>query len=431
MKNQAPFKLNNRLLPFLVGLLLVMQLTYPYKGWVIMLVGLGGVWLIGFVWARSLARGLSLSREMRFGWAHVGDRLEERFTLLHTGQLPALWVEVEDHTTMPDYNVSRATGVSSQSENRWVTQGVCTRRGVFVLGPTTLHTGDPFGIYRVTLHQPNSAALTVTPPIVPLPTIEVAPGGQAGEGRSRPNAFERTVSSTGVRGYVPGDSLNGIHWPTSARKGELHIRLFDSTPAGNWWIFLDLDEQTQVGQGEDSTVEHSVILTASLADQGLRLGRAVGLVTHGQELVWLPPQGGDGQRHKMLRELALIQPGSRSLAELLARSHTLLPQTTSLVIITAASDQRPWVDSLLPLLKRGVVATVLLLDSVAFGGTAEIKGTMALLRQVGVKHTVITPDLLNQPETQGSQQGQWDWHISPSGRAVAIRRPHDLEWKTL
>jgi uncharacterized protein (DUF58 family) len=418
-------------LPFLVGILLVMQLTYPYKGWVIMLVGFGGVWLVGFLWARALARGLTLYREMRFGWAHVGDRLEERFTLLNTSALPALWVEVEDHTTMPDYNVSRVTGVSGQSENRWKTQGVCTRRGLFMLGPTTLHTGDPFGLYRVTLYQPNAAALTVTPPIVPLPIIEVAPGGQVGEGRSRPNAFERTVSSSGVREYVAGDSLSRIHWPTSARKRNLHIRLFDSTPAGNWWIFLDLDERTQVGQGDDSTTEHSVILTASLTDQGLRQGRAVGLVTHGEELVWLPPQGGDNQRHKILQQLALIHPGPRSLAELLARSQTILHQITSLVIITAAADDHAWVEALLPLLQRGIVATVLLLDPVTFGGAGEIGGTMALLNKSGVKYYVITPDLLNQAGTQVSQQGLWDWHISPQGRAIAVSRPEDMEWKAL
>src|SRR3712207_8713224 len=57
--------------------------------------------------------------------------------------LPALWVEVEDHTTMPDYNVSRVTGVSGQSENRWKTQGVCTRRGLYMLGPRSEeHTSE-------------------------------------------------------------------------------------------------------------------------------------------------------------------------------------------------------------------------------------------------------------------------------------------------
>ena len=41
-----------------------------------MLVGLGGLWLVGFFWAQVLAQSLSLTREIRFGWAHVGDRLE-------------------------------------------------------------------------------------------------------------------------------------------------------------------------------------------------------------------------------------------------------------------------------------------------------------------------------------------------------------------
>jgi uncharacterized protein (DUF58 family) len=230
---------------------------------------------------------------------------------------------------------------------------------------------------------------------------------------------------------VAGDSLSHIHWPTSARKGQLHLRLFDSTPAGNWWIFLDLDERAQVGQGDDSTTEHSVILTASLADQGLRQGKGVGLVTHGEALVWLPPQGGDGQRHKMLRQLALIQPGPRSLAELLARSQTLLHQASSLVIITAAPDHLPWLEALLPMLQRGIVATVLLLDPISFGGAGEIEGTLALLNKLGIKYYLITPDLLNQAGAQVSQQGHWDWHVSPRGRAIAVSRPQDMEWKAL
>jgi uncharacterized protein (DUF58 family) len=220
-------KLNQKILPWLVGILLLMQAVFPYRGWVILLVGLGGMWAICYLWARMLVRHIVLTREMRFGWAHVGDILEERFTLINTGDVPALWVEVIDHTTMPDYHTSRVTGVDGRSRNRWQTKGICTRRGIFTLGPTTLRTGDPFGLYTVTLRQPQASTLTVTPPIVPLPTIEVAAGGRVGEGRSRPNAFERTVSSTGVRPYVPGDSLSHIHWPTTARRNEFFVRQFD------------------------------------------------------------------------------------------------------------------------------------------------------------------------------------------------------------
>ena len=100
-KIHARVQLNTRLLPAMVVLLVVLQLTVPYQGWVALLVGFGGAWLIGYLWARSLARGLSLVREMRFGWAQVGDRLEERFTLTNKGWAPALWVEVIDHSTLP------------------------------------------------------------------------------------------------------------------------------------------------------------------------------------------------------------------------------------------------------------------------------------------------------------------------------------------
>jgi uncharacterized protein (DUF58 family) len=421
---------NSRLLPYLVGLLVVMQLIAPYRGWMMLLIGLGGLWGISFGWVWLLAHALSLTREMRFGWAHVGDRLEERFTLRNDSSVPALWVEVIDHSTIPGYKASRVTGVDGTSRNRWYTQGVCSQRGVFTLGPTTLRTGDPFGLYTVSLHYSDSVPLTVTPPIVPLPTIEVAPGGRAGEGRTRQNTFEQTVSSTGIRPYLPGDSLSWIHWPTSARQASLYVRLFDSMPSGDWWLFLDLDQQVQVGQGFASTVEHGIILTASLADRGLRANRAVGLVAHGQELVWLPPQTGDGQRQEILRALALIEPGPRSLAELLARTRTALNRITSLVIITAAVDGT-WVEALLPLLRRGAVPTVLLLDPASFGDTAEAEGIQNVLTNLGVTHHLIQRDLLDRPEARPGQRGHWEWRVSPTGRAIPVRRPRDTSWKGL
>ena len=102
-KTPPRLKLNMRLLPILVGLLLVLQLTVPYRGWLILLVGLGSLWLISFLWARSLSRNLQLTREVRFGWVQVGDTLEERFMLTNLGWAPAVWAEIEDHSTLPDY----------------------------------------------------------------------------------------------------------------------------------------------------------------------------------------------------------------------------------------------------------------------------------------------------------------------------------------
>lgn len=414
-------QLRSWFLPVLVGLLLVLHLTAPYRGWQILLVGLGGIWLVGYLWTRSLARGLRLTRELRFGWVHVGDFVQERFTLTNDGRWPALWIEVMDHSTMPDCQTSQATGVGGRNSTRWHTQALCTRRGLFTVGPTSLRTGGPFGLYTVALQYPESLPLLVLPPVLPLPAIEVAPAGRAGEGRPRTNALERTVSAAGVREYHPGDSLHRIHWRSSARRDALYVHVFDGTPASDWWILLDMNECVQAGVGSDATDEHAVILAASLADRGLAAGYAVGLAVHGNDLVWLPPQKGQKQRFDVLEALALVSRGACSLDELLACVQPTLGQYTSLVIITPTTDST-WIESLVPLLRRGVTPTVLLLNPASFGGTGDLSATRALLTDLGVAHYVIGHDLLGQPEAHFVQEAR---------RARWMRQARETPWRAL
>jgi uncharacterized protein (DUF58 family) len=430
LKGQVQVRLNLWFLPVLVGLLLVMQVIAPFKGWVILLVGLGGALLVSFFWMRSLAGGLRFTREMRFGWAQVGDRLEERFGIENNGWAPAPLIEMIDHSTMPGYTAGRGTGVGGGSVVQWHTQADCIRRGVFTLGPTTLTASDPFGVFSVTVHYEATAPFVVMPPLVPLPGIEVSPGGRTGEGRPRANAPNRTVSAASVREYAPGDSLRWIHWRTSARRDSLFVRLFDGVPAGDWWVVLDMDEHVQAGEGEDSTEEHGVILAASLADRGLQSGRAVGLVMHGEDLTWLVPQRGDTRRWEILRALAEVCPGPRPLSELLAQTGSAVDQYASLVIITPAA-QGDWAESLVPLLRRGIAPTVLLLDPASFGGNGSVHGAAALLSDLEVAHYVITRDLLDRAETRPGRKGHYDWQVLGTGRVLQKHPLRDVAWKEL
>ncbi len=423
-------KLNVRGLPILVALLIALQLSVPYHGWMLLLIGLGGAWLIAYVWARALARGVRLTRELRFGWAQVGDRLEERFTLSNTSWLPALWVEIADHSTLLGHATSIATGVDGTAENRWIVKSVCARRGAYTLGPTTLRTGDPFGIYSVTIENPATTNMMVMPPIVPLPRIEIAPGGRAGEGARRAAALERAISAQGVREYTPGDRLNAIHWRASAHHDSLLVRLFDSTPASDWWILLDLNARAQIGEGQNSTLEHAIILTASLADRGLRAGRAVGLGAFTDNLVWLPPRAGETRRWEILRALALASPGTRSLAELLAQMHASFKQRTSLIIITPDA-RADWLAPLIPLRWRGIVPTVLLLDPISFGGTTDARGALSALADLEIAREVITREVLERPEAQPGMRGHYEWQVTPLGRALPRRVSREAGWKTL
>lgn len=433
--NTPRLKLNQPLLPALLVVLVILQLLVPYRGWMILLVTLGGAWFISFLWARALARHLSLVREMRFGWAQVGDSVEERFTLVNTHWLPALWVEIRDHSTLPGYAASRATGVEGNSENRWTIKSTCTQRGVFTLGPTTLYTGDPFGLYSITFDFAATTNMMVMPPVVPLPDIQVAAGKRSGEGRRGAHALEQTVNAAGVRDYTPGDAWARIHWPTCAHRDALFVRQFESTPSSDWWILLDLDPRVQAGFGQDSTLEHAIILAASLADRGLRSGRSVGLVACGHpsassELIWLPPRGGESRRWEILRALALATPGERPLSELLAQIQPSLRGAASLVVITPAA-RGDWIQNLLPLRWRGIEPTVLLLDPVSFGGTEDAGSALAVLADLEMARYLITRDVLDRPERHAGKQGQWEWRITPSGRALLARPLTGAGWRVM
>lgn len=444
--SQSLLRFKSRILLMLLSALVVMQLLDPGRIWIALLAGLGLMWATGFLWARALSRNLRLTREMRFGWAQVGDQLEERFTLGNKGWAPAPWVEVLDHSDMPAYNPSQARGVDSFMKVTWRTQGVCRRRGLFTLGPTSLRTGDPFGLYQVQINNPASATMIVMPPILPLPAIEVAPGGRAGEGRPRRDAPERTVSASSVREYIPGDSLRLIHWRTTARREAPYVRIFDGNPAGDWWIFLDMDQRVQAGRGLDSTVEHAVILAASLADRGLRNHRAVGLVANGKRLVWLPPQEGSGRRWEILRALALVDPAEASLAELLERTRPSIGKRSSLIIITPNTDT-DWIGAMLPWMWRGAIPTVLLLDAANWESVPQGSSPLALqaqgaahkqsqhvlaaLADLGVRRYLIPRELLDKPVAQSAQASQPEWRITPRGRAIPIHRIANTAWKVM
>lgn len=408
-------RLRVRLLPGLVALLLVLQLLFPYRAWAAMLVGLGGVWAIAYLWARSLANGLHLTRETRFEWAHVGDKMLERFTLANESIAPAVWLRLTDHSTLPGLRRDLGTHIGGYSTSRWNKESVCTRRGLFTLGPTSLQAGDPFGIYLVEIPDAASASLLVMPPVLDLPAIQVAAGGSLGDGRPSVDALERTVSSARVTEYQPGHSLRWIHWPTSAKKDAPFVRLFDATPSGDWWIVLDLQEEVQAGEDLDSTLEHAIVLAASLSVRELQSRRPVGLIaqTGLMDWIWLPPRREQVQRWEILHALTLALPGRTSLAEILERVSGSFARPASLIVVTPAT-LGDWVPALLQLSRQGAVPTVLLLDPLSYSngvsrsvaGNRERSSAAELLPRAGVTHFVLDSDFLDLPASQPAER--WD-----------------------
>jgi uncharacterized protein (DUF58 family) len=238
---------------------------------------------------------------------------------------------------------------------------------------------------------------------LPLPNMDIAPGGRVGEGAILSNLIERSVSAGGVREYVPGDSLRWIHWPTSARRDQFYVRLFDATPSGDWWILLDMDRSVHFGEELDATEEYAIVLAASLANQALKTGQSIGLIAHDENLIWLPPDSGEGQRWEIMHALASISLGERSLHDLLEGITPSLGHNASIVLITP-SLKSEWTEELVRITRQGIRPTVLILDPESFGQEGDTRTAKKILIDQGISHTIITRQSLIFFDRQSKQR---------------------------
>ena len=105
--HHVTIQLRSRVPVALAVLLVVLQLVSPHRAWVILLCGVGGMTLAAYLWARSLAGLVRVTRSLRYVWAQVDDLLEERFAIHNRGKWPVLWAEVDDESNLPDYPPGR------------------------------------------------------------------------------------------------------------------------------------------------------------------------------------------------------------------------------------------------------------------------------------------------------------------------------------
>ena len=422
-------RLNSKIFPIIGGLAFIMQIIDPSRAWVILLITIGGTWLLCRWWVRGLARSLKFEREMRFGWAQVGDRLEERFTLTNHFVFPATWITVHDHSDLPDHHASVATGVDGSSTSQWKILSQCTRRGVYALGGTTLETGDPLGVYTLTIEDPTTSTLAVMPPVVSLPNFHIASSGWAGEGRTNPRSLEETIHASHIREMAPSDPMKFIHWKSTARHNKFFVRQFEGMPAGDWWIMLDLHKDSQLGEGWNSTEEHGVILAASLAARGLDEEHPVGIAINGVEPAWIVPRRNENQQRELLKALALASPSEMRLRDYLRRMGQTIGSRSSLLIITA-NTRADWTESLLPLIWRGVMPTVFVFDRASFGGAADVREIEAALESMGATYHIIPRQMLDTKHARPGTEGEWEWRVVGTGRAVAVKTPV-ADWRKI
>ncbi len=322
---------------------------------------------LSYLWARMNLRGLEVTVERRADRLQEGQATEDRITVRNRSWFFKLWLEVDDPSDLPGRAVKRVVTLGARSHRSWRVSTVCTRRGLFNMGPPTVATGDPFGLFRLTRTFGYRQRILVYPRAVELPNFYVPAANLPGEGRFRRRTHYVTPSASGVRQYQYGDSFNRIHWPTTVRTNELMVKLFELDPASDIWVVLDLEKKVHVGSGDDSTEEYAVKIAASVARYFLMANRSVGYLGLGSTFDLEEPDRGPRHYMRILEHLALASAeGESPLADLLAASARRFGRHTTVVVVTPSTDES-WVLTLQSLAHRGVKVAAILLEPSTFG----------------------------------------------------------------
>lgn len=404
-------------------LLLPVAFLLPGRIWNTLLVGLGGLFLIAYLWVRLLADGLHATRRLRYGWVSVGDRLEETFTLINNSPLPALWVEIRDETNVPGYQTAVVRSIGDNSTQRWRESAICQQRGHYQLGPWRIRSSDPFGIFTVTRRYPAASSIVIHPPVHTNLPIPLPPGTRDGRTRAQQRAWQATINAAAVRDYRPNDPYRWIHWRTSARRDDLFVREFDLDAAGEIWIVLDLQQAVQLGHGLDGTEEHAVLLAASLATEALQQNRPVGLAAYGRSPQIVPTGRGAGQSWRILRALALARAdGDHPLSQTLPDVLRIARRGSAAIIITPCGDAG-WLPALLTLSRQGIRSHITLLHRASFNGEGHNEGLRDAVRRLGFPCQLVRQGEVGQPPEPEERRGYWDFIVTGTGKVVTVRSP--------
>ena len=349
-----------------------------WLAWRLSYVALIGVPL-AYAWSRLNLQGIEITADRSGDRLQEGAQYEERITVKNNGWLAKIWLEIDDPSDMPGHHARRVVTVPAKGSRTFRVRSTITRRGLYAVGPVMIRTGDPFGLFRHERSFGRTQNVLVYPRATELPNFPVPPANLPGEGRFRRRTHYGTPNASGVRGYEYGDSFNRIHWASTARTGELMVKIFELDPASDIWIMLDLERGVHAGEGDESTEEYGVRIAASVSRYFLTANRSVGFLSFGRGFDVIEAERGIDQYTRILESLAMARAwGDAPLHDLISNEARRFGRHTTVVVITPSTDER-WVAALGLLHSRGVKVAAIVLEPSTFGGAESSLGVFASL----------------------------------------------------
>ena len=250
-------------------------------------VGLGAVVAVGLCWPRLSLHGVTGSLSFERTRTREGEPVKAMLSVRNCYPWGAWGLAVHAGfrygptrrpLERPDASVSFAPGWRT-TEASWHFLPAC--RGEYPVSPPLITSGFPFGLSAARRELATGGKLLVWPKTFPVGPIPLAAEGRNADGlalRDKPGTWGDLL---GVRPYRRGDSLRRIHWPQTARHGQIVVCEVQAGAVPRIQVVLDTHPDAHVGAGPDGSREWAIRVAASFAESWIKQGAEVGMVIKG------------------------------------------------------------------------------------------------------------------------------------------------------
>ena len=349
-----------------VILLLVVMIVGAATGSALV-VGISALAFVVTVTARLWA-ALSL-RELEYAFssdtthAMIGDEITVEMRIENRKPLPLPWLRISefipeglevvgredeyiDYMNGTPVNETLSLGRYERLRRKHTLRAL--NRGHYHFGPSDLSSGDLFGLYvRKLVLERHKWSLIVYPDMVDLHELDLKAARPIGDTRSPIPLWRDPTRPAGIREYRPGDPVKSIDWKSTARRGELFVRVFDPSVSMQAVVLTEGTITDRPWEGFRLDVLEAVAsCSASVARRAIDLGFRTGLIVNstlslgGRNVIH--PASGDGQLATILESLAMMRPVTMAPLQELASTdgRDALPAGATVILVAGLLRER-------------------------------------------------------------------------------------------
>jgi uncharacterized protein (DUF58 family) len=281
-------------------------------------------------WVRAAAAPIELRRRAGKGALLEGEDVWVTLDARPQSRLPAPSLVVTERLTRVGERVTPLNRAGAAYRGTYVLERM--PRGRYAVEEAEATIDDPFGLARAEVPLAVGGALLVYPRLVALDRLFTESGAHAQDGRRlllrRPTGFDLHS----VREYERGESLRKVHWPTTARRGQLMVKELEDAPRDEIAVLLDAEAAAEAGESFDVQVRAAGSILRAHAARGRRAVLAINSSRRPTARV----TSLEGDWLAALGLLAEVEPdGTRPVVELLARESGPASRALETVVVTA------------------------------------------------------------------------------------------------